>query len=353
MGLFKRDEVSRPSDEPPPQKPEGGVCKRCGQHRLVFFDDGSGECKNCHRIFRWDDRSNAQPGAPPQQYGRYDQYSPGNASPHGYRPPYPADQSYGGRPVQVPTEGQCADCGCTDLVFHQNGRGECQRCGRVFDWLSKEDSAQPYKEEYFGQGLYQTSEDMIYALDTGTKPEFIFAELIRQGRTPREANRIVNRALDEYERRQMSKREYLNSMIRDFESNGVSGFQRTGGGYYDRRSGRRPYQNTGAEPMQRPRPRPRPRSEPERVVYVDFDDEDEEEEEEYVDDDDDEPEVYIELDEEDDEVASVEDFGLEFEEAMGTEDEDEDDVKLGDGRSVTLPKNSQKKEKKRDAEENE
>ena len=353
MGLFSRDADRSTYERPPVFKPEGGVCKRCGLPRLVFFDDGTGECKNCKRTFRWDD-GEPGPHSAQQQYGHYDQYTPEHANPYGYSPPYPAEQSYVDERVKVPTEGQCAECGNTKLIFHKNGSGECKKCGRVFDWLGKRNNNQEYAEQYYDQGFYQTSEDMIYALGTGTRPEFIFAELVRQGKSTREANRIVNEALDEYERRQQSHKAYLENAMGDMEAGSGAGFRRSG---YQ-------YESSSSEPR---------RHAPQQVehgadykssydeTYVDDEDEDEDEQE---------PGVYIELEEDDEELkaedsedakdaedassglyieldedAEAEEFGIGFDKKMAAED-DVKDVKLPSGYTVTLPKNSGAKKKK-------
>ncbi len=36
------------------EKPKEGICFHCGSEDLVFKDDGTGRCKDCHRIFNWD-----------------------------------------------------------------------------------------------------------------------------------------------------------------------------------------------------------------------------------------------------------------------------------------------------------
>ncbi len=36
------------------EKPEEGICFHCGSEDLVFKDDGTGRCKDCHRVFNWD-----------------------------------------------------------------------------------------------------------------------------------------------------------------------------------------------------------------------------------------------------------------------------------------------------------
>jgi hypothetical protein len=174
---------------------------------------------------------------------------------------------------------------------------------------------------------------MIYALGTGTKPEFIFAELVRQGKSTKEANRIVNEALDEYERRQKSQRAYLENAVSDFQAESGAEFRRTDDQYY--------------QPA--PEPRKVVRKEPEaapRPIYYDddLDDDDLEDIEEprsYIELEEDESEPYIVLDED----AEAEDFGIGFEKEMNAED-DKKDVKLPDGFSVKLPKNSGAKKKK-------
>ncbi len=35
------------------EKPEEGICSQCGTEELEFYDDGSGSCRNCGRVFRW------------------------------------------------------------------------------------------------------------------------------------------------------------------------------------------------------------------------------------------------------------------------------------------------------------
>jgi hypothetical protein len=247
------------------------------------------------------------------------------------------------------------------LTFHENGSGECRKCGRSFDWLKRDDQKKMYSEQYYGNGLYETSEDMIYALSTGTRPEFIFSELVRQGKTTRDANRIVNEALDEYERRQRSQRDYLDSVMGDVESGSSAGFQRTGYNY------ERP-------PPERRRHRPqRVQHEPnyeQKNIYYDDEEENEEIEAEieeetgaeaeaetgmYIELDDDEEGtedsedaedagegLYIELDDDDD---AGEDFGIDFEREMKVE-EDKKGIKLPNGFSVTLPKKSGAKKKK-------
>ena len=35
------------------EKPKEGICSQCGTEELEFYDDGSGSCRNCGRVFRW------------------------------------------------------------------------------------------------------------------------------------------------------------------------------------------------------------------------------------------------------------------------------------------------------------
>ncbi len=35
------------------EKPKEGICSQCGKEELEFYDDGSGSCINCGRVFRW------------------------------------------------------------------------------------------------------------------------------------------------------------------------------------------------------------------------------------------------------------------------------------------------------------
>lgn len=37
------------------EKPTEGLCANCNSDSLVFYDDGTGECLNCGREFRWDE----------------------------------------------------------------------------------------------------------------------------------------------------------------------------------------------------------------------------------------------------------------------------------------------------------
>ncbi len=36
------------------EKPTEGICGACDSEELEFFDDGSGKCISCDRVFRWD-----------------------------------------------------------------------------------------------------------------------------------------------------------------------------------------------------------------------------------------------------------------------------------------------------------
>ncbi len=36
------------------EKPKEGICSQCGTEELEFYDDGTGSCSNCGRVFRWD-----------------------------------------------------------------------------------------------------------------------------------------------------------------------------------------------------------------------------------------------------------------------------------------------------------
>jgi len=39
--------------QPAVEKPTEGICAKCGSTNLSFFDDGTGRCNNCGRIFNW------------------------------------------------------------------------------------------------------------------------------------------------------------------------------------------------------------------------------------------------------------------------------------------------------------
>ncbi len=52
------------------KKPTQGICSECGNKRLDFFDDGTGNCPKCGHSFRWDlhvaNKSEPPPPPPPK-----------------------------------------------------------------------------------------------------------------------------------------------------------------------------------------------------------------------------------------------------------------------------------------------
>ncbi|MCX8173137.1 MAG: zinc-ribbon domain-containing protein [Thermoplasmata archaeon] len=53
--LFKKKAKEETSEQQKivPEKPTEGICAKCGSSKLSFFDDGTGKCNNCGRIFNW------------------------------------------------------------------------------------------------------------------------------------------------------------------------------------------------------------------------------------------------------------------------------------------------------------
>ncbi len=67
--LFKKKEkesreVQKISEQPVIEKPKEGICAKCGSTNLSFFDDGTGKCNNCDRVFNWKEKLSAQQQAP-------------------------------------------------------------------------------------------------------------------------------------------------------------------------------------------------------------------------------------------------------------------------------------------------
>ncbi|MEM3444650.1 MAG: FlaD/FlaE family flagellar protein [Thermoplasmata archaeon] len=47
----KKEETAKPQERI--EKPTEGICAKCGSTKLSFFDDGTGKCNNCGRVFNW------------------------------------------------------------------------------------------------------------------------------------------------------------------------------------------------------------------------------------------------------------------------------------------------------------
>lgn len=51
--LFRKKVEKTTQQQSTPEKPTEGICAKCGSSKLSFFDDGTGKCNNCGRIFNW------------------------------------------------------------------------------------------------------------------------------------------------------------------------------------------------------------------------------------------------------------------------------------------------------------
>ncbi len=58
------------------EKPTEGICGACDSEELEFFDDGSGRCISCDRVFRWDSEDTNDDKILSKRAGRKSAFNP-------------------------------------------------------------------------------------------------------------------------------------------------------------------------------------------------------------------------------------------------------------------------------------